>query len=603
MSRREIYAKPPLFKSDHFIYWKNRFETYMNTKDLDLWHIILNGDFSPVDRKKETQILEVLALEEQSDDLKKKLPKNNKAKMFLYNALPKKEYERIFMCKTAKDIWKSLLITHQEESIDSGFARFNTIITSLKALDEAFSSKNYVRKFLRALHLKWRAKVMTTEESKDLSSLALDELIGNLKVTAVEELKDLSSLAQEELIGNLKVHELVMEKDSKIYKGKKERIKSITLKDKKETSDDETSTFRSDDEEYATALRNFKKFFRRKGLGFDSSKASTSGTKTMSFVGSSTEKAMDGSTIKVHGSTLRGSVSRTYGEKGIEHVFSPPMSSRSDFVITRKKLMCNSIDEVFLRTCLELDEWIKDSGCSKHMTGNKSLFSTYKAYDEDNVVFGSNLKGKIIGKVLNKLTMKVEESLNVTFDEIPPPTKLSPLVDDDVGEEESIKKNTKVVNNYNEEDKSIEADEIINVKESKNHPLDKVIRNLNQITLKSQDQNHKFEMSMMGELNFFLGLQIKQIEDRIFFNQSKYIKEMLKKFGLEDSKPTKMPMSTEIKLTKDDEANSVDRSKYQGQDRQMEIVGGNGGNQFRQYAGHNARNLTRYNDVQNIGNQ
>ena len=46
----------------------------------------------------------------------------------------------------------------------------------------------------------------------------------------------------------------------------------------------------------------------------------------------------------------------------------------------------------------------------------------------------------------------------------------------------------------------------------------------------------EFEMSMMGELNFFLGLQIKQIEDRIFFNQSKYIKEMLKKFGLEDSK-------------------------------------------------------------------
>ncbi|GJW93544.1 retrovirus-related pol polyprotein from transposon TNT 1-94 [Tanacetum coccineum] len=49
----------------------------------------------------------------------------------------------------------------------------------------------------------------------------------------------------------------------------------------------------------------------------------------------------------------------------------------------------------------------------------------------------------------------------------------------------------------------------------------------------------EFEMSMMGELNFFLGLQIKQLDDGIFFNQSKYIKEMLKKFGLEDSKPMK----------------------------------------------------------------
>ncbi|GJZ26954.1 hypothetical protein Tco_0571207 [Tanacetum coccineum] len=54
------------------------------------------------------------------------------------------------------------------------------------------------------------------------------------------------------------------------------------------------------------------------------------------------------------------------------------------------------------------------------------------------------------------------------------------------------------------------------------------------------------------------------MEDEIFFNQSKYIKEMLKKYGLECSKPTKTPMSTEIKLTKDDEADSVDSSKYRG---------------------------------------
>ncbi|GKE60995.1 retrovirus-related pol polyprotein from transposon TNT 1-94, partial [Tanacetum coccineum] len=70
------------------------------------------------------------------------------------------------------------------------------------------------------------------------------------------------------------------------------------------------------------------------------------------------------------------------------------------------------------------------------------------------------------------------------------------------------------------------------------------------------------EMSMKGELNFFLGLQIKEMEDEIFFKQSKYIKEMLKKFRLEDSKPTKTPMSTEIKLTKDDGAEFVDSSKY-----------------------------------------
>ncbi|GKA37867.1 hypothetical protein Tco_0724432 [Tanacetum coccineum] len=70
--------------------------------------------------------------------------------------------------------------------------------------------------------------------------------------------------------------------------------------------------------------------------------------------------------------------------------------------------------------------------------------------------------------------MKVEESLNVTFDESPPPTKLSPLVDDDVGEEEAIRNNTKIVNTNNEKNESIEVEEIVNIKESKNHPLDQI---------------------------------------------------------------------------------------------------------------------------------
>nr|GEV60214.1 copia protein [Tanacetum cinerariifolium] len=74
----------------------------------------------------------------------------------------------------------------------------------------------------------------------------------------------------------------------------------------------------------------------------------------------------------------------------------------------------------------------------------------------------------------------------------------------------------------------------------------------------------EFEMSMMDELNFFLELQIKQMEDGIFFNQSKYIKKMLKKFGLEVSKPMKTPMSSDTKLIKDEECESVDSTKYRG---------------------------------------
>ncbi|GJV83742.1 retrovirus-related pol polyprotein from transposon TNT 1-94 [Tanacetum coccineum] len=281
-------------------------------------------------------------------------------------------------------------------------------------------------------------------------------------------------------------------------------------------------------------------------------------------------------------------------------------------------------NEICLGVNLEPDEWIKDSGCSKHMTGNRKLFSTYKAYNGGNVIFGSNLRGNIIGKefdnkvqfgefcnangithnfsaprtpqsngvverknrtlqemsrtmlneqslpqkfwcnavdtstyilnrilirailgktpyellrgrkptldyfrvfgskcfilntkdyltkfdpksyegvflgysqnskayiILNKHTRKIEESLNVTFDETPPPSKTSPLVDDDLDEEEAIRETEKKNLENVVEDETLEIDEIVNIKESRNHPLENVIGNLNQRTLRSQAQN------------------------------------------------------------------------------------------------------------------
>nr|GEX56814.1 uncharacterized mitochondrial protein AtMg00810-like [Tanacetum cinerariifolium] len=152
----------------------------------------------------------------------------------------------------------------------------------------------------------------------------------------------------------------------------------------------------------------------------------------------------------------------------------------------------------------------------------------------------------------------------------PPPTKLSPLVDDDVGEEEAIRKNTITTKSILIKHKYSMGmvDNTLFTKKSKSHLIivqiyvDDIIfgstsKNLCDDFVKIMHDD--FEMSMMGELNFFLGLQIKQMEDGIFFNQSKYVKEMLKKFGLEDSKPTKTPMSMEIKLTKDNEVDSPKR--------------------------------------------
>ncbi|GJX28351.1 hypothetical protein Tco_0236430 [Tanacetum coccineum] len=212
---------PPLFESDGFIYWKNRFKTYVKSKDLDLWHIITYGDFPPVQNNLETKKDEIVPFDKQNDDLKKKLAKNNEAKMVIYNVLPLKDNRIDLLVQQYEQFTIS-----EEESIDNGFARFNTIITSLKALDEGFSSKNYVRKFLRALHPKWRAKVTAIEESKDLTSLSLDKLIGNLKV-----------------------YEVIIKKDSEMVKGKREQSRSLALKAKKESSDEGSLTSDSEDEE------------------------------------------------------------------------------------------------------------------------------------------------------------------------------------------------------------------------------------------------------------------------------------------------------------------------------------------------------------------
>ncbi|GJZ83271.1 retrovirus-related pol polyprotein from transposon TNT 1-94 [Tanacetum coccineum] len=256
------------------------------------------------------------------------------------------------------------------------FARFNTIITSLKALDEGYSSKNYVRKFLRALHPKWRAKVTAIEESKDLTSLSLDELIGNLKV-----------------------HEMIIKKDSEIVKAKVER-KSIALKAKKESSDEECSTSGSEDEEYAMAVRDFKKFFKRRGRfvrqpqndkkAFQRSRDDKNGKGDRKCFRCGDPNHLIGECPKPpKDKNQRAFVGGSWSDSGEED---------DEKFKDETSLVAHASSEICLGVDLEPNEWIKDSRCSKHMTGNQKLFSTYKAYNGGNVIFASHLRGNIIGK-------------------------------------------------------------------------------------------------------------------------------------------------------------------------------------------------------------
>jgi hypothetical protein len=78
----------------------------------------------------------------------------------------------------------------------------------------------------------------------------------------------------------------------------------------------------------------------------------------------------------------------------------------------------------------------------------------------------------------------------------------------------------------------------------------------------SSAMEYKFEMSMIGEIPFFLGLQITQRSEGMFISQKKYLREMLKSFQMEDSKPVDTPMVTRCKLSKNDDSPDVYQRSY-----------------------------------------
>jgi hypothetical protein len=78
----------------------------------------------------------------------------------------------------------------------------------------------------------------------------------------------------------------------------------------------------------------------------------------------------------------------------------------------------------------------------------------------------------------------------------------------------------------------------------------------------SEEMKQEFEMSMIGEQNYFLGLQVKQTTEGIFISQFKYARDLVKRFGLDGKSHARTPMSTSVKISSDLVCKSVDPSLY-----------------------------------------
>ncbi|GJR24858.1 retrovirus-related pol polyprotein from transposon TNT 1-94 [Tanacetum coccineum] len=176
---------------------------------------------------------------------------------------------------------------------------------------------------------------------------------------------------------------------------------------------------------------------------------------------------------------------------GITHNFSAPRTPQSNGVVERKNRTLQEMRKTpyeLLRGRKPTLDYFRVFGSKCFILNTKDYLTKFdpKSYEGVFLGYSQNSKAYII---LNKHTRKIEESLNVTFDETPPPSKTSPLVDDDLDEEEAIRETKKKNLENVVEDETLEIDEIFNIKESRNHPLENVIGNLNQRTLRLQAQN------------------------------------------------------------------------------------------------------------------
>ncbi|GJS18819.1 retrovirus-related pol polyprotein from transposon TNT 1-94, partial [Tanacetum coccineum] len=399
---------------------------------------------------------------------------------------------------------------------------FNTIITSLKALDEGYSSKNYVRKFLRALHPKWRAKVTAIEESKDLT------------ITSLEELNREHSKCGDpnHLIGECP--KPPKDKNQRAFVG---GSWSDSGEEDDEKVNNETCLVAQASSEICLGVDlEPDEWIKDSGCSKHMTGQICDNKCRVTFSEHDSEITKDGKVIGCTIVSIRTDHGREFDNEvqfgefcnanRITHNFSALRTPQSNGVVERKnrtlqemsrtmlneqslpqKFWCNVVDTstyIFNRILIKAIlgktpyellrgrkptlDYFRVFGSKCFILNTKDYLTKFdpKSYEGIFLGYSQNSKAYII---LNKHTRKVKESLNMTFDETHLPYKTSPLVDDALDEEEAIKVTEKNNLENDIEDETLEIDEIVNIKESRNHPLENVIGNLNQRTLRSQAQN------------------------------------------------------------------------------------------------------------------
>ncbi|GKV42240.1 hypothetical protein SLEP1_g49669 [Rubroshorea leprosula] len=201
-------TKPPFFDGTNYNYWKNRMKVFMLANVPKAWVVTMKGPYVPMKIVGEREVPKE-EIDWNDEDLEK-IMINKKAISMLQGALNPTEYHRVSGCDTAKEMWDMLEVTHEgtsqvkeskinrliymyelfkmkpEESIQDMYTRLNDIVTNLKVLGKVYPPQEVVRKVFRSLPKSWEAKKAAIEESKDLNTLKLEDLIRKLMTYEIE---------------------------------------------------------------------------------------------------------------------------------------------------------------------------------------------------------------------------------------------------------------------------------------------------------------------------------------------------------------------------------------------------------------------------------
>ena len=106
----------PLFDGSNYQFWSNRMSIFMRAYDYEMWDVVLDGPYVPMKTKAGSEALEPKVRSEWTESEIKKVQVNYKAINTLHCALNPTEFNRISTCKTAKEIWDKLKVTHEGTS-------------------------------------------------------------------------------------------------------------------------------------------------------------------------------------------------------------------------------------------------------------------------------------------------------------------------------------------------------------------------------------------------------------------------------------------------------------------------------------------------------